>query len=56
MRLLQNGEDEGSLTFDPTNAAQSRLAIRIAGAKAKRQVSEVQRMALVARLQRGKAA
>ena len=40
MTLRQNGDAEGSLSFDPENAEQARLAIRIAGAMRKRRLSE----------------
>jgi ribosomal protein L37AE/L43A len=45
MELQQNGDYEGSLTFDPENAQQVKLAIWIAGVKPKRIMSEAQREA-----------
>jgi|GEM_PF-1212436 len=39
MTLRQNGDDEGALCFDPNNRQQSRLAIKIAGCRPKRQLS-----------------
>jgi hypothetical protein len=43
MTLRQNGDAEGAFSFDPGNPVQAKLAIRIAGVKAKRQVSPEQR-------------
>jgi hypothetical protein len=48
MTLRQNGHDEGSVTFDPDNRQQSRLAIKIAGARPKRQLSPEHRAKLLA--------
>jgi hypothetical protein len=39
MTLRQNGDSEGTLSFDPANGPQSRLALRIAKARAKRILS-----------------
>jgi hypothetical protein len=39
MELQQNGDWEGSLTFDPKNQIQCRLAVRVAGIKRKRVLS-----------------
>jgi hypothetical protein len=39
MTLLQNGDDEGALSFDPTNRKQAALAIKVTGARPKRQLS-----------------
>jgi hypothetical protein len=48
MILRQNGDDEGALSFDPNNRQQSRLAIKIAGARPKRQLSPEHRARLLA--------
>lgn len=48
MRLRQNGDAEGCLTFDPANAEQVKIAFRLAGVKRKRQMSQKQ-MATLAR-------
>jgi len=39
MIIRQNGDSEGALSFDPSNAAQARLAIRLAKARPKRRLS-----------------
>jgi hypothetical protein len=36
MELTQFGWDEGCLAFDPSDAAQAKLAIRVSGSKVKR--------------------
>lgn len=43
MTLLQNGDVEGSLSFDPESDEQSNLAIKVAGIKARRRLSDEQR-------------
>ena len=48
MTLRQNGDDEGALSFDPKNRQQARLAIKITGARPKRQLSPEHRAKLVA--------
>lgn len=48
MTLRQNGDDEGALSFDPDNRQQSRLAIKIAGARPKRRLSAEHRAKLLA--------
>ena len=48
MTLRQNGEDEGALSFNPTNRQQSRLAIKVTGARPKRQLSPEHRAKLLA--------
>ena len=48
MTLRQNGESEGAFSFDPENQEQAKLAIRIAGVKAKRWMSPEQRAAKAA--------
>jgi len=42
MQLRQNGDAEGCLTFDPTDKEQVKIAMKLAGVKKKRQVSEKQ--------------
>ena len=39
MTLLQNGDAEGALAFDPENNEQTRLALKIARVKRRRQLS-----------------
>lgn len=39
MIVTQNGDSEGCMAFDPANKAQVKLAIKIAGARSKRQMS-----------------
>jgi hypothetical protein len=46
-RLEQDGDAEGSLSFEPTNAIASALAIKFAGCKRRRMLSEAHRQALV---------
>jgi hypothetical protein len=48
MRLIQDGDAEGCLGFDPTKPAQVKIALKLAGVKRKRQVSPKQ-MATLAR-------
>jgi hypothetical protein len=50
MTVLQNGDSEGCLQFDPANKAHVKLAIKIAGAKTKRRVSPETAAASAARL------
>jgi hypothetical protein len=38
MTLRENGDDEGALSFDPKNQQQARLAIKVTGARPKRQL------------------
>jgi len=52
MILRQNGDAEGALSFDPTNAEQVKLAIRVAGIKRKRRLSESDRAKRAARASR----
>ena len=54
MVVRQNGDSEGCLSINPANKAQARLAIKMAGVRPKRQISEARRAALVARLNRSK--
>ena len=42
--LVQNGDTEGSATFDPLNPIQSKLAIQFAGIKRIRHLSESERL------------
>ena len=44
MTLLQDGDSEGCLSFDPADGVQSKLAIQIAGVKRKRQLSPAERL------------
>lgn len=46
MALLQDGDEEGTLLFDPADRAQVRVAIKAVGAKRKRVLSPAQREAL----------
>jgi hypothetical protein len=46
MTLRQNGDDEGALSFEPANRQQARLAIKITGARPKRQLSPEHRARL----------
>lgn len=48
MTLRQDGKDEGALSFDPNNRPQARLAIKISGARPKRQLSPEHRAKLLA--------
>jgi hypothetical protein len=45
-RLEQDGETEGSLSFEPSNALASKLAVQVAGCKRVRQMSPAQTAAL----------
>jgi hypothetical protein len=47
MTLRQNGDSEGSLSFDPLNREQAKLAIQIARARQKRQMSPEAKAKLV---------
>jgi hypothetical protein len=42
MRLIQNGDAEGVLGFDPTKPEQAKIALRPAGVKRKRQMTPKQ--------------
>jgi hypothetical protein len=42
MRLIQDGDAEGCLGFDPTKPDQVKIALKLAGVKRKRQVSPKQ--------------
>jgi hypothetical protein len=47
MEVIQDGDTEGTLLFDPENRDQAKLAIRLVGAYRKRQLSLEQRQALI---------
>jgi hypothetical protein len=49
--IKQNAETECTALFDPENKAQAKLAMKITGARIRRQLSPEKREALVARLQ-----
>jgi hypothetical protein len=48
MTLRQDGDDEGAFSFDPANRKQARLAIKVTGARPKRQLSPEHRAKLLA--------
>lgn len=48
MTLRQNGEDEGAFSFEPSSRQQSRLAIKVTGARPKRYLSPEHRAKLLA--------
>ncbi|HLZ40611.1 MAG TPA: hypothetical protein VKQ11_06610 [Candidatus Sulfotelmatobacter sp.] len=48
MTLRQNGDGEGSFSFDPENKEQARLAIRLTGVRPKKQISEDHKAKLLA--------
>jgi hypothetical protein len=56
MILRQNGDSEGTLSFDPANGPQSTLALRIAKARAKRILSPERAAAAAARLAKARLA
>ena len=47
MTLRQNGDDEGAFSFNPNNRQQARLAIKVTGARPKRQLSPEHRAKLL---------
>ncbi len=49
-KLRQNGDCEGSLSFDPDDPKQTRLAIKVMRAQRERQLSESQKTELIRRL------
>lgn len=55
MTVLQGGDTEGTLLFDPTNAGQAKAALREAGIKRRRVLSEDDRSARALRLKRVRA-
>jgi len=42
MRVIQNGDAEGCLGFDPDNSEQVKIALKLAGVKRKRRISSEQ--------------
>jgi hypothetical protein len=52
MEVLQDGDTEGTLLFNPEDKIQSRTAIRLVGARQKRQLSPEHREAATERLRR----
>jgi hypothetical protein len=46
MTVRQNGDAEGTMLFDPANPEQARLAMKLVRVRAKRLISEAQRLAL----------
>jgi hypothetical protein len=52
MIIIQDGDTEGTLLFDPENQVQAKTAIRTVGAKQKRQISPEQAKAGAERLAR----
>lgn len=52
MRLVQDGDTEGTLLFDPEDKNQAKTVIRLVGARQKRQLSPEHRKAAVERLER----
>ena len=54
--IWQNGDDEGSALFDPTNTVQARLALKVVGAKRKRTLTAEQCAAKTAILEKVRAA
>lgn len=52
MRIVQDGDTEGTLLFDPENKDQAKTAIRLVGARQRRQLSPEQRKLAVERLER----
>lgn len=56
MRVLQDGDAEGTMLFDPTNPDHAKVAIKVAGVKKKRTMSPEQLAAKTAILDRVNAA
>ena len=54
--IWQDGDEEGSALFDPTNTAQARLALRVVGIKRKRSLTPEQRAVRAAILDKARAA
>ncbi len=54
--IWQDGDEEGSALFDPTNKAQARLALKVVGIKRKRSLTPEQRSAKVEILERARIA
>jgi hypothetical protein len=49
MKLRQNGDSEGVLSFDPENKQQVKLALKIAGARPRKKLSQEQLLVLQTR-------
>ena len=47
MEVIQDGDAEGTLLFDPSNEEQVRVAIRISGVRQKRRMAEKDRVRLM---------
>ena len=56
MTLLQNGDAEGALSFDPNNWEQARLAIKLTKVRPKRRMSEERRQAQLRILEKARLA
>jgi hypothetical protein len=56
LEVIQNGDDEGCLRFDPTNTTQAKAAITIIRAYRRQQLTPEQRVALGQRLAESRAA
>ena len=54
--IWQDGDEEGSALFDPTNKAQARSALKVVGIKRKRSLTPEQRSAKVEILERARIA
>jgi hypothetical protein len=54
MECVQDGDAEGTLTFDPSDAEQAQAAIRAVGAKRRRTMSPAQREAAMRGLARAR--
>ena len=54
--VLQNGETEGTLLFDPSNPVHAKVAIKEAGIRTRKVLSESVKTALAARLKRVRSA
>jgi hypothetical protein len=50
MSIRQNGDSEGAISFDPENRDQAKLAIKIARARQKKQLSPDRLLAMLANL------
>ncbi len=54
--IWQNGDEEGSALFDPSDSRQARLALKVVGAKRKRTLTAEDRAAKIAILERARTA
>ncbi len=54
--IWQDGDEEGSALFDPTDTKQARLALKVVGAKRKRSLTPEQRAVRAAILDKARAA